>query len=237
MSKLRAPRGFVPNPKRQPSPEAPQQVSMRPGSKMAVLGVFVEVVRKRFAAGVVDPDFQWLWDPDIKKTRLAVESAFNEDKEFRNFRPGVFLDCDDETHGRVVLGDRVGQNFKTGLVGFWDLQTVPILIECVAGKRAESAILGDIVGVFLHASSDLIQAKFGFHDMTPVTVGRTQPHTKDKDTWVTPVTFTVQYPTRWTNAPTAPLLAELELEVTASGANSATEFFETIALGWRSKVG
>ena len=235
MSKLLPPPGFVPNPKQQPSPEGKQAVSIRPGSKMAVLGVFVEIVRRRFAGNVVPPDFPWQWQPDIKQTKLAVESAFNEDKEHRDFRPAVFIDCDDQTHGRVVLGDRAGQNIKSGLVGFWDLQTVPLLIECLAGKRAESAIIGDLVGWFLHASSDLIQAKFGFHDMTPVVVGRTQPSTKDKDQWVTAVTFNVQYAGRWTNRPTAPLLAEIEACVVASGHDNATSFFEDIVLGWQNR--
>ena len=221
---------YVPDPKNQPSPEETQQVSIRPGSKLAVLGVFVEIIRRRFARNVVGDDFQWRWDPDIKVTRLAVESAFNEDKTHRNFRPAVYVDCDDQTMGRAVLGDRVGVNLKTGLEGFWNLQVVPILIECVAGKRAESATLGDIVGVFLQASSDLIQAKFGFHDMTPVTVGRTQPAQRDKDQWVTSVTFVSQFAQRWTNAPTAPLLRELELTIARSGFDSATEFFENIAL-------
>lgn len=224
---------YVPNPKRQPSPEQAQPASLRPGSKLAVLGVFVEIVRRRFALETVTADFQWLWDADINKTKLAVESAFNEDKTHRNFRPAVYVDCDDQTMGRVVLGDRVGQNLKTGLEGFWNLQSVPILIECVTAKRAESAALGDAVGVFLQASSDLIQAKFGFHDMTPITVGRTQPSSRDKDQWVTGVTFVVQYPLRWTNAPTAPLLQELEATITASGCDSATEFFEAVALNWR----
>lgn len=224
---------YVPDPKLQPAPEQPQNVSLRPGSKLAVLGVFVEVIRKRFAIDTVSGDFQWLWNEDIKLTKLAVESAFNEDKTHRNFRPAVYVDCDDQTMGRVVIGDRVGQNLRNGLEGFWNLQSVPILIECVAAKRAESAALGDVVGVFLHASSDLIQAKFGFHDMTPVTVGRTQPSPRDKDQWITSVTFVVQYPLRWTNAPTAPLLQEMELQITASGANSATEYFEAIALNWR----
>jgi hypothetical protein len=235
MSNLKQPQGFVPDPKLQPSPEGPQNVSIRPGSKLAVLGVFVEIIRRRFAADVVLPDFEWLWDPDIKKTKIAVESAFNEDKEHRNFRPSVFIDCDDQTHGRVVLGDRAGKNLKTGLEGFWNLQVVPVLIECTAGKRGESARLGDIVGVFLQASSDLIQAKFGFHDMTPIVVGRTQPVTKDKDVWVTAVTFNVQYPMRWTNAPTAPLLQEIEVAIVASGVDNATTFFEEIALGWRDR--
>ena len=224
---------YVPDPKRQPSPEEPQQVSIRPGSKLAVLGVFVEIIRRRFAIETVSADFQWLWNKDITVTKLAVESAFNEDKTHRNFRPAVYVDCDDQTMGRVVLGDRVGVNLKTGFEGFWNLQSVPILIECVAAKRAESAALGDVVGVFLHASSDLIQAKFGFHDMTPVTVGRTQPSPRDKDQWITAVTFVVQFPLRWTNTPTAPLLQELELEISRSGCDSATEFFETIALSWQ----
>lgn len=233
MSDLKQPT-YVPDPKVVPSPEEGQQVSIRPGSKLAVLGVFVEIIRKRFAANTVGPDFQWRWDPDIGKTRLAVESAFNEDKTHRNFRPAVYVDCDDQVMGRVILGDRVGLNYKTGLEGFWNLQSVPVLIECVTAKRAESAVLGDIVGIFLHASSDLIQAKFGFHDMTPVTIGRTQPLGRDKDQWVTAVTFTVQYPQRWTNTRTAPLLQEVELEVVRSGETTATDYFESIVLNWQS---
>jgi hypothetical protein len=221
---------YVPDAKNQPSPEDAQALSIRPGSKLAVLGVFVEVIRRRFMSSTVGEDFQWRWDADIKTTRLAVESAFNEDKTHRNFRPAVYVDCDDQTMGRVVLGDRVGQNLKTGLEGFWNLQSVPILIECVAGKRAESAVLGDTVGVFLQASSDLIQGKFGFHDMTPITVGRTQPASRDKDQWVTAVTFVAQFPQRWTNAPTAPLLRAIAVEIARSGAVSATEYFEAIAL-------
>jgi len=224
---------YVPDPKVLPSPEEPQQVSIRPGSRLAVIGVFVEIIRRRFAACESGGEFQWLWSPDINATKLAVESAFNEDKTHRNFRPAVFVDADDQTMGRVVLGDRAGQNYKTGLEGFWNLQTVPILIECVAGKKGESAALGDVVGWFLHASSDLIEAKFGFHDMTPVTIGRTQPATRDKDQWTTSVTFTVQYDGRWTNAPTAPLLQEIALTVARSGCDSATEYFEAIALNWQ----
>jgi hypothetical protein len=232
MSHLKIPT-YVPDPKNQPSPEETQQASILPGSRLAVLGVFVEIIRRRFAANVVGDDFQWRWDPDIKKTRLAVESAFNEDKTHRNFRPAIYIDCDDQTMGRVVLGDRAGINFQTGLEGFWNLQSVPILIECVTAKRAESAVLGDIVGVFIQASSDLIQAKFGFHDLTPVTIGRTQPMGRDKDQWITAVTFTAQFPQRWTNQKTAPLLQELELAITGSTFDSATAFFETVALSWR----
>jgi hypothetical protein len=228
---------YVPDPKTLPAPEKPQPTAMRPGSRMAVLGVFIEVVRRSFSPGVKPPNFQWLWDPDIKKTKIAIESSFNEDVTYRNFKPAIQIDIDDQTHGRVVLGDKAGQNLRTGAVHFWDLATVPILIECIAAKRAESAIIGDLVGAFLHTASDILQAKFAFHDMTPVTVGRTQPYTMaDKDTWVTSVTFNVQHVMRWRNLPVAPLLREIELQATGTG-EDADVFFETLAIGWKNKGG
>lgn len=220
---------YVPDPKNQPQVGG-QNSSIRPGSKLAVLGVFVAVIRQRFSIEEVDGSFQWRWVSDIKKTGLAIESAFNEDQTHRDKRPAVYIDCDDQVMGRVVLGDRAGKDLRTGLEAFWNLQTVPILIECVASKRAESAIIGDLVGTFLQASSDLIQAAFGFHDMTPITVGRVQPAGRDKTEWITSVTFSVQYPMRWTNKPTGPLLKEIVGKVMASGVDSATEFFEAVAL-------
>lgn len=198
---------------------------------MAVLGSFLETVRERFNAAHLAHSFPYRWYADIKQTKIAIESAFNEDKEHRNFRPAIYVDCDDQTMGRVVLGDRAGRNPKRGIDGFWNLQSVPILIECVAAKRAESAIVGDLVGTFIQASSDLIQAKFGFHDLTPVTVGRTQPSGLDKNEWITSVTLVAQYSMRWTNEKTSPLLQEIEARVARSGDESATEYFERIALG------
>lgn len=229
MSRLKHPT-YVPNPKNQPHSDG-QPINIRPGSKMAVLGSFLETVRERFNAAHLAHSFPYRWYADIKQTKIAIESAFNEDKEHRNFRPAIYVDCDDQTMGRVVLGDRAGRNPKRGIDGFWNLQSVPILIECVAAKRAESAIVGDLVGTFIQASSDLIQAKFGFHDLTPVTVGRTQPSGLDKNEWITSVTLVAQYSMRWTNEKTSPLLQEIEARVARSGDESATEYFERIALG------
>lgn len=194
---------------------------------MAVIGVMLEVVRKRFTA---ESKLPWVWNADIKKTSVAIESAFNEDKEHKNFRPAVYIDRDEEVIGRTVVGDFVGQNFKAGVKGFWALSTLPIMIECVASKKAESAVIADLVKIYLLASSDLIQSAFGFHEMTPPSMSRTQPFSRDKEQWVTSISFSVQFDVRWTNTPTGPLLQKIMMEIGASGASSATEYFETIAL-------
>lgn len=221
--------GLVPDPKNLPSPEEEQQRFIRPGSGLAILGVFVAILRGRFSH-VANDDFQWIWNDDITKTKIAIESAFNEDNQYRNKRPAIFVDRDEQVLGRTVLGDLAAQSLTSGKKGFFALDTVPILIECVAAKKSESAIIGDLARVFLHASSDLIQAKFGFHEMTPVNLGRTQPYPRDKDQWVTSITFSVQYPFRWTNKPTTALLQELEMQIGASGCEDATAFFEDLVL-------
>jgi hypothetical protein len=218
---------FVPDPELVPHPEQGQIATIRPGSGLAVIGLFVEIIRKRFGP---ENQLPWIWSDDIKQTKIAIESAFNEDTQVRNFRPAIFVDRDEQVVGRNVLGDFVGQQLKTGMEAFWALETVPILIECLAAKKAESAILADLVKVFLHASRRLIQGKFGLHEMTPVNIGRPQPAARDKQEWITPVTFSVQYNFRWTNTPTAPLLQEIIAAIQASSAGGATAFFEQIAI-------
>lgn len=221
---------LVPNPQL-PATTGEQNLRIRPGSPLAVVGLFVEVIRMRFQEKFAGTGaLPWAWDADIKKTKIAIESAYVEDTEHRNWKPGVFVDVDGATYGRTVTGDRAGQNLASGREGFFSLDTQPVLIEVKAAKRGECAIIGDLVRVFLQASSDLIQAKFGLHEMTPVTLGRPMPSQQDKDVFIAPVTFTVQIPARWTSKPSAPLLQELILKIARSGADDATQFFTDIAL-------
>ena len=229
MSNLKHP-GYVPSPKTVPSPETPQNPVIRPGSRLATVGVFVEIIRRRFDRKFAGNDFPWPWNESPNVSKIRIESAFNEDTADKNMRPAIHVDADDMAIGRTVLGDLAGKQNTTGKTGFWNLETTPILIECEATKRAESAVIGDLVGVFLQASNRLIQAKFGFHDMTPLTIGRTQPHPIDKNVFVTAVTFSVQNSLRYTNEPTGPLLEHIDLAIRASGMASATEFFEKVAI-------
>jgi hypothetical protein len=221
---------LTPDPQNLPAPEASQPVTIRPGSGLAVVGLFVEIIRKRFP---LEAGLPWVWNPDIKEggdQAIAIESAYNEDTAQKNFRAAVYVDRNEQTIGRTVLGDFAGAHLPSGLRAFWALETVPILIECVAAKKAESAILSDIVGIFLHASSDLIQSKFGLHEMTPILRGRTQPYARDKTQYITSISFSTQYNLRWSNKPTGPLIQQIVTEISASDFEDATSYFETIAV-------
>jgi hypothetical protein len=189
------------------------------GSPLAVVGIFVEVLRERFTEGNGPTD--WPWKPNLNETSIVIESGFaSPPNTERGKKPAIFVDKDESVYGKVIIGDRAGMVWRNMADYQWTLATVPVLIECVAAQKGTSAIIGDVVQWTLHCASDPIQAAFSFHDMSPPTLGRTVPYEADKECWLTPVSFQVQYPVRWSIVPIRPLLQEIRLRINNADANA-----------------
>lgn len=219
------PLSYVPNPKRLPIADEATVKRVRPGSMLAVCGLFVEIITSRFTLEGTGDEVLWKVDKEVPaRSTVWVASAYNESDEMRNRRPAIIVEVESATPGRVVTGDRAAQGLASGVEAFYALLTMPVTVDCIASKRGEAAILGDLVQVFLHASSDLIQAAFGFHEMTPVTLTKPVPVKTDKPEFSAQVSFSVQVPLRWTNKPTHPLLVELVTRIVSS--NNVQEFYE-----------
>lgn len=218
------PLAYVPDPKRLPIADRGTVERVRPGSMLAVCGLFVEIVSARFSLDITGDALPWRMDLiNPAKSTVWVSSAYNESDETRNKRPAVIVEVENAVPGRIVTGDRAGQRLESGLEGFFTFVTMPIVIDCIASKRGEAAVLGDVVQIFLHASSDLIQAKFGLHEMTPVGLTKPIPFKSDKTEYTAQINFSVQVPLRWTNKPTHPLLQDLVARIERSG--NAQEFY------------
>jgi len=214
---------------------AGQQKMIVDGSPLAIIGIFVAVLRERFT-GVDCPDRDaWEWLPDIEQSKIVIESAFEDNVTVRNKQPSIYVDKDQSAYGKVVIGDRVAHDFRNQGDVQWTLSTVPVIIECVGSRRGESAVLADIVQWTLHASSDLIQKTFGLHDMTPPVLGRTVPYAMDAEVWNTQVSFQVQYNVAWVYLPIRPLLQSIEARIEAAGV-SATDYFTEVVLHRRETV-
>ena len=213
-----------------PVPRAPGQnaTMIVEGSPLALIGIFVAFLRERFTTPNNPPNF--LWSDDPNHATVLVESAYDAPGNTkRGKKPAVYVDKDQSVYGKSILGDRAEHNFRNRNEGQWCLSTVPMIIDCVAANKGPSAILGDIVHWTLHASSDLIQAAFGLHDMTSPTMGRTIPYEDDREAWTTPISFTIQYNVRWTLVPIDPLLHEIALKIQQSGASSTDYFVNIVA--------
>ena len=217
------PRGF---------PRLPdQQPDIAPGSPLAMVALFTDIIRERFRPG---NGLAWQWilngtagcdelnTPDSPK-KIVIEPAFNEDPEVRNARPAIYIDKTETIAGKVVVNNFVGQQLRTGLQAFYALATVPIEIECV-GAKGESATLADLTWFYLLAGRQYIMATFGIHDLTPPTLGRTGPYEVDKTVWSTKVTFECQIHLRWTTLPISPALSEIVLRYKASGETNPDTF-------------
>jgi hypothetical protein len=195
------------------------------GSPLALIGLFIEVLRERFAPDNGMPKYTWY--EDVHKTSIIIESAFENGDIKRGDKPAIYIDRDEVVYGKSVIGDRAGYTFKDSKDFQWCLGTTPIIIDCVAARRGESAIIGDLVHWSLHVMSDAIQAAFALHDMSPPRLGRTIPYEDDKTAWSSPVSFTIQHNVRWTTVPVAPLLQEIVSRITASGLDP-TQYMLTV---------
>lgn len=210
-----------------------QQADVMPGSPLAILAIFTEIVRARFKG---NSDLAWKWeenptpDPAEENTgdaprKVLIEPAFAENNETRNYRPAILVDKRETVPNKVAIGNFAGQQLHTGLRGFYSLATIPIDISVVSDQKGESAILADITWFYLLAGREQIRDTFGFQEMSNPILGRTAAQESDKRTWLTPISFTVDVAFRWSTLPISPVLKEIVANYRRSGETNPDAFF------------
>jgi len=196
-------------------PQTPQnQLRITVGSPLAVQGIFLEVIRERFAS---DSELGIVWREDLTETDILVETSFNADLEARNAVPAIYVTRISTIPSKIMIGDRVGVHLPDHLEAFGAIMTISFSLECVSNDEGQSAIIGDIVQHMLLASSDVIQATFGLQSMSHPALNTTIPYERDQAKWSSPVTFTADYLARLTTVPIAPLLQQIAQRVTLRG--------------------
>ena len=208
-----------------------QHVAVRPGSQLALIGAYVYILRLRFQASEAGgKPLAWAWKPRIEETSIAIESAFNEDKAWKNKWPHLAVDIEQTQATTDAIGDRKDESILTHAERFYQLDSLYIVVDCVASKRGEAFVLSDMVRRFLQATSDRIQAAFGLHHQSPVVAGRAEPYAAENTKWKVSVRFMVQVPARWSTKPHEPVLREALLKFGQMGEN-ITVRLEGIAKG------
>lgn len=216
------------------------------GSPLAVVGLFVEVIRARFK-GDNAIALPWYWDddptPDPNETgepstetsevtggpgmgrKIYVESAYTSNNEARNYRPAVLVDKDTTQLLKPVIGNRAAWLPKEGLEVYYAIAQIPIEVMCLSEERGESAQIADFVWFHLVACTNLIREEFGIHDISPPVIGKTTPFRRtegNKDSsWNTPIEFNVMVEYRWKTQPIAPLLESVAINLRARGEGDA----------------
>lgn len=202
------------------------------GSPLAVIAMFVEVIRARFRGE--NDGTPWLWredptplaneqnEPGAPRT-LYIESDLSDDPDARDFDPSITVGKEETRLVKAVVGNFAGARNTDQLKGYWALAIIPMVVQCFSKQKGESANLADHVWMHLVATQHIVRHEFHIHEISPLVLGRTQPfrRTNDKpDRWVTPISFETQVEFRWLTRPIAPRLQEIRMKMAlASGAD------------------
>ena len=167
-----------------------------------IIGAFVYVVRDRFTNQEVD-NFPWKYSDDSNKTRVFIEAGSVDSYEQKDARPGIFLDRSSMVFSKLAINNMANFDIKTGGRDFYCLGGGQISIDCISQNRGESTTLADIVASHVLMSEDIFRSALNFRDMSPVTLGATQPWEKDDRTFITRVTTEFTYDLSWKIDPLA----------------------------------
>lgn len=207
-----------------------QLPSIKLQSPLAIIGAFLYLIRNRFAAGARMP---WEWHADYTTTGILVEAQYNETTEVRDNRPGVFVDRDQTSYGKVSLGNLDQAQpliLQRQLTHFMSVGQTDLLIDCVSTSRGESMQIADAVQGYIEASRYIIMGVFGFRDISPIVMGRTATFAKQTDLHQTTLNFRVEYETHWATAPAYPVLRGLGIHLKESDGQGVNTYLANIYL-------
>jgi hypothetical protein len=144
---------------------------------------------------------------------LLIDSAYNIEKAARNYRPAIYVGRGAVRALKMSVNNFVGEYFPTQHKAYHCFASMPIVIECESEAAGESSTIAETVWAFVLSTREIFRETCGFHEITEPVLGETTPDTTDKQIWVTPVQFEVQYDVRWGVKPIAPFLRDLTMKL------------------------
>ena len=173
-----------------------------------IVGAYVAVVLDRFK-GSEFKEFPWRFNEDPSSTRIFIDAGNVDTYEHKDARPGIFIDRSSMVFQKLAINNLADLDLQTGISRFYCLGGGQISIDCISSNRGESSTLGDLVATHILMSDDIFRAVLGFRDMSPITLGATQPWEKDDRTFVTRVTSEFTHDLSWQIDPLADRLERI----------------------------
>jgi hypothetical protein len=181
-------------------------------STLDLVGAYVACVRDRFRNNPAE--FPWKWDSDSNLARIFIDAGAVDTYEQRDSRPSILIDRSSVVYQKLHIGDRADFSPTLGYHDYHCLGAGQISVDCVSKNRGESSLLGDIVATHLLMSKDVFRAILPIRDMTPITLGNTQPWEKDDRVFVSRVTSEFTFDLSWRVEPLTTRLDRIKMLIT-----------------------
>lgn len=189
-------------------------------SPLEIEGAFLFILRDRFT----HQGTPWLWNEQVNLSKISIELTGHNNTTTADPKPAVWIRRGQIVYGKIVVGD-LDQNqpaiMRKRLEHFFSVATCDFTIDCESVRNYESAEIADYVTQFIHKSSNDIQAVFAFRDISGISLGSTEIRKEDENIFNTPVSFRIEFESRWATIPAAPSLKRLTMSITQSGGDTA----------------
>ena len=225
---------------------ADQHPDVFPGSPLALIAIFVEVIRLRFSQdNAYKLPYYWSDDPtptpdeehtDDAPRKVMIESQYVQHPDGRDFRPAIFVERGDMPFAKIAVGNRGAYDGASDSNVYVMHATTPIMLLCVAKDRGESMSIGEIVAFYIAAILPELREAFGFQDAGLPILATTQVYRRssnDIEEWVTPVNLQVTCKHVWREAVIAPKLREIRFNLGLSPTNPNAVATERVLYGPR----
>jgi hypothetical protein len=215
------------------------------GSDLALIGLFVSIIRKRFSDQNVG-QLPWYWkedprpeDPETNEATqveiglsgtsamsrtLMIESELQDDPEARNFSPAIYVGVESTQYAKVVVGDRYGIDRSSRFEAYYAQAIHNIKVSVTSRSKGECNVLANIVHYHLIATKNIVRDQFSILALEGFTKTKPEPFRRSSDEpdgWIVPILFNATIEERWFTRPNAPLLAEIRADLELLGNSNA----------------
>ena len=197
-------------------------------SPVAIGGFFLHFLRQRFSPGFhTEP---WVWDPDITKTGIIIETGQTVENEVRNKRPAIYVLAGPSRAGNLVVGDKVTEQLRIETKDFTTRVDMNMTVNCESSKKTESHLLGWICFSSLIAAQEILRTKYHIANIGPFNMNPPVPGKKDKEMFVCGTTLGLSYDITWKSTAVQTFIKSFDLSLNLVGDQPESEFFTRIYL-------
>lgn len=197
-------------------------------SPLALIGVFLSILRERFSPG---NGLTWTYSEgeDARLTNpISIEAGRNEHTEEKNKRPAIYVLRGPVGFKQAGIGDYNAIQMKSGARVYYATAETSFNFVVESNEEGEAAQIADIVLSTVMMGSDLIERAFAFRKLGPFGISAASRPVYDNDVSQIVISMGLTYDVRWGTIPISPLLNEIVVKSRNSNYNSNDEYFTEI---------
>ena len=177
-------------------------------------GIFISLLRYFFgeAGQILYPELRdRIWKPDIKDTRILIESVSFWKPQDLQRRPALMVKRGQQNLLKKTIGEGQVQSILSTLDTFQEFWEGSHTVFALGRSEGEAELLADEVGLAISQFSPKLRPDFKLLRLRLLQYGDVSQLEEDRQYYVVPLTFSYGYVRFWTLQSESPAMKTLQL--------------------------